>query len=523
MARGRKSVGERLDDLIGVFSPARAARRMAHRNAMRMGATYYKGARQSRLSYNWSTGQESADAAMDGELQTLRDRSRDLNRNNPIAAGVTSTFTANVVGTGIRPQSRVDVRDVPMDEDGARVFQRRAERVWERWSPWASADLRMHIEEIQDLALRQIIESGEFLAVRRALATTQGRPYMLALNAIEPDRLDTPARTADRDIRFGVERNQDDQPVAYHIRQTHPGDTLYTPGASYDYKRVPARDDAGRPIVFHVFPILRPGQTRGIPWFAPVIEYFQHKADYMEAVIVKERVAACFAAFIKKESPYSAALGNAEDTNSDNQRLEGLEPGMLEYLGPGESVEFAKPPESGTSFAEFMQSLLRIIGAALGLPYELVIKDFSETSYSSARAALLQAYRVFRVWQRLLMRHLCQPLWELLLEEAWLRGELEAPGWRRYRWHYTRALWLPPGWEWVDPLKEAKAAELEVRMLHKTRADVAAERGDDWEAKAEQAARERAVMEELGLPWEGMAKPGQAGGGAAAHTDEPGD
>jgi len=508
MATDRKTLGERIDGLVAVFSPERAARRAAHRKAMRQLA-HYRGSRKTRLSYNWATGQESADAAMDGELQTLRDRSRDLNRNNPVAAGLTSTFTSNVVGTGIRPQSRVDARDVRLTPEQARAFQRKAERIWEKWSPWASADLRLHFEEIQDLALRQIIESGEFLAVRRMLSEKQGRPYMLALDVIEPDRLGYPSRTGQKNIRYGVERDDAGKPVAYHIRKTHPGETLYSPNASHEYMRIPARDDNGRPIVFHVFPILRPGQTRGVPWFAPVIEYFEHKASYLEAVLVKERVAACFAAFVRREgNPYDTAVGYAEETNSSGQRLEGIEPGLIEYLETGETIEFGKPPESGTSFAEFMEKLLRVIGAGLGLPYELVIKDFSQTSYSSARAALLQAYRVFRVWQQLLIRHLCQPVWEVLLEEAWLRGELEAPGWERLRWEYTRTLWIPPGWEWVDPLKEAKAAELEIRMLNKTRADVAAERGQDWEAKAEQAAREKAVLEELGLPWEGMPQTG---------------
>lgn len=516
----RKTMGERLDDLVGVFSPAAAARRKAHRQAGKLLSAHFRGARKTRLSYNWVTGQESADAALDGELQTLRDRSRDLNRNNPIAAGITSTFTSNVVGAGIRPQSRVDVRDVPLPQERVRAFQRQAERIWEKWSPWASADLRLHFEEIQELALRQIIESGEFLAVRRMLPEKDGRPYMLALDVIEPDRLEKPSRVDQKDLRFGVERDDMGRPAAYHIRKTHPGETIYSPNASHEHKRVPARDDAGRPIVFHVFPVLRPGQTRGIPWFAPVIEYFQHKADYLEAVLVKERVAACFAAFIKREgNPYDTAVGYAEETNDSGQRLEGLEPGLLEYLEPGESIEFGRPPESGTSFAEFMEKLLRVIGAGLGLPYELVIKDFSKTTYSSARAALLQAYRVFRVHQQLLVRHLCQPVWEVLLEEAYLRGELDAPRWPSLRWEYTRALWIPPGWEWVDPLKEAKAAELEVRMLHKTRADVAAERGHDWEAKAEQAKREKDVFEELDLPWEGMP---QAGGGDESESGTEG-
>jgi lambda family phage portal protein len=212
---------------------------------------------------------------------------------------------------------------------------------------------------------------------------------------------------------------------------------------------------------------------------------------------------------VKTENPYGAASANAATTEND-QRLEALEPGVIEYLGMNQDVTFAKPERPGTTFDQFVQRILRMIGAALGLPYELVLKDFSQTNYSSARAALLQAYRVFQVWQKMVVDHLCQPLWELLLEEAWLRGELTAPGFESRKWEYTRASWIPPGWKWVDPKREAEADKISIEMGLKTRADSCAEQGSDWEEKAEQAAREKAKYEELGLPWEGMS---QGGGG----------
>jgi lambda family phage portal protein len=395
-------------------------------------------------------------------------------------------------------------------------FQKQAERVWTKWASNCDARGKLTFAEIEFLAVRQILEAGEFLSIRRAI--NDDRPYFLALDIMEPDRLDDPPdKRDDPNTRFGITSNDRGRPLTYHIRETHPGDSFRKRDDAYKFTAVKAQDGGGRPNVFHVFPVLRPGQTRGIPFFAPVIEKFKMLADYLEAELVAARVAACFAAFVKTENPYGAATANAATTEND-QRLEALEPGVIEYLGMNQDVTFAKPERPGTTFDQFVQRILRMIGAALGLPYELVLKDFSQTNYSSARAALLQAYRVFQVWQNMIVNHLCQPVYELLLEEAWLRGELTAPGFESQKWEYTRAGWIPPGWRWVDPLKEANADKISIEMGLKTRADSCAEQGQDWEEKAEQAAREKAKYEELGLPWEGMS---QGGGGGQQEDATP--
>ena len=503
-----ESAGNVVDNAISVIAPIYGARRRAARFA----SSYFQGAKSSRLTNNWSTGQESVDSAIYSDLQVLRNRSRDLNRNNPIAAGITDTICTNAIHTGIRPQSRIDADALNLSPEQQAQFQKGAERVWSKWYGSCDARRKSTFSEIEFLAVRQILESGEFLAVRRAI--NDDRPYFLALDVMEPDRLENPPdKRGDPNTKFGITSNDRGQPLVYHIRKTHPGDAFQKRDDAYKFTAVKATDEEGRPNVFHVFPILRPGQTRGIPFFAPVIEKFKMLADYLEAELVAARVAACFAAFVKTENPYGAATANAATTEND-QRLEALEPGMIDYLGLNQDIVFAKPERPGTTFDQFVQRILRMIGAALGLPYELVLKDFSQTNYSSARAALLQAYRVFQVWQKMIVDHLCQPLYELLLEEAWLRGELVAPGFESRQWEYTRAAWIPPGWKWVDPQKESKADEIAVQMGFKSRAEVAAEQGKDWEETAEQAAREKRKYEELGLPWEGMGNKG--GGGQEA-------
>jgi lambda family phage portal protein len=224
---------------------------------------------------------------------------------------------------------------------------------------------------------------------------------------------------------------------------------------------------------------------------------------YVESEWVAARVAACFALFVTKKFPVDAALANYDMTGTtedgDAHRIEKLAPGIIEYLESGEEVQSFSPQRPGGSFEPFIRSAIQFIGAGLGLPYELVLKDFTRTNYSSARAALLEARRAFRRWQQTRIRYICQPTWELLVEEQAIRGELPVRDWEKTKYAYTRALWIPPGWDWVDPLKEAKASAESIAQNLSTHADECSTKGKDWEEVARQRAREKNLYQELGL------------------------
>jgi lambda family phage portal protein len=210
-----------------------------------------------------------------------------------------------------------------------------------------------------------------------------------------------------------------------------------------EFIEIPARNELGRPNVFHLYPVQRSGQTRGVPFFSPVLTYFKDLAEYAEAELVAARIAACFSIFITSEA--SMDLNTGYDRNFQGQFLESLEPGMIRHLLPGESITSFNPQRPSATFEPFVEKMLRAISAALGLPYELVAKDFSKTNYSSARAALLEARRYFKVRQEWLARKLCQPVWEMVLEEAYLRCELGAISFYENKQYWVNASWITPG------------------------------------------------------------------------------
>jgi len=498
----KKTFSDKVDDFIGIFSPLVAARRRYFRFISRQMFGAYRGSEAGRLRGSWTPGGGSADRDLLPELATLRERSRDLVRNDGIASGAVDTITTNIISSGIRPQSTLDRESLKINEDYADQLQKQIEKIWERWVPYADAGERMNFYEIEELSERSRMVNGESIIIPLRLpGSNRKRPYSFALQVVEADRLNTPMDLyADKSVRLGVQIGEYGEPLAYYIRNTHPGDITYATNLGNNslnsFIRYPAFNDLGDPNIFHLYHLKRSGQTRGEPFFAPVLNLFKDRFEYMEAEIVASRVAACFAVFIKKENAYEVSV-NRSSQDSTGKRIEELSPAMVEYLNPGESIESFNPNRPGGTFGLFMERILRDISSGLNIPYEILAKDFSKSNYSNTRAALLEARRFFMMQQRFVADKLGQPVLIALLEEAYLKGELPILDFYRNREAYVRTRWIAPGWQWVDPQKEVAAAVDGINNNISTLAEEMATQGQDWEDTLEQRAREQKKVKEL--------------------------
>ena len=257
--KNQKTISEKItagiDNVISFFSPKAGFKRRMYREAINVSQKFgaYKGASRDRLRSSWIPGGGSADQDLLPELSDIRERSRDLNRNDAHASGITSTMTVNVIGTGIRPQSRVDKEELGIDDKVTEEFQRKAERIWKRWIPYADAGERMDFYEIQQLVDRQILENGEAIIVPLRLEE-KDRPYPLALQLIESDRLNTPPdKKSDKAVRSGVRIGENGEPVSYFIQKTHPGDISHrTREEAMQYIEIQAKGIMGRKNIFHI-------------------------------------------------------------------------------------------------------------------------------------------------------------------------------------------------------------------------------------------------------------------------------
>ena len=489
-----------LDKAISFFSPTRGVERLRSRAILALTGNLfggYRGADTGRLRADWALGRTNTTAPA-WTLQVLRNRTRDLNRNDPVSAGATDTMAINIVGQGLRPQSKLRAAALGITEDKARDLQRQIEGIWETWTHTADSGNRLDFDELQFLALRKIVEDGEILAIP-AMADESWRPLKRVVELIETDRLNAlNARTAVGNTT-GVEVGDRGQPLRYWIS---PVDYKNQVAGAYNITppiAIDALDSQGRPKVIHCFRTVRPGQLRGVPFFAPALTMFKDLADYLEAEVVASRVAACLAIFITREDPAMGAIVNAADDPQSGKRVEAVEPGMISYLAPGEGIHTVDPKRGGETFNAFVEGVLRLIGVSLGLPYELLVKDFSKTNYSSARAALLEGRRQFTTWRHWFGGKFCRPIWELVIEEAYLRGMLDLPDFYENRTEYLRAAWVGGSWGWVDPQKEILASKLAIDFGLSTYSKEVAGQGGEWDELFQQRKREQDRIKELGL------------------------
>jgi len=495
--------GDRVDDVVGIFSPITAARRRYFRHIVQKMFGAYHGAEGGRLRESWIASSGSADQDLLRDLPKLRERSRDLVRNDGIASGAVDTITTNIIGSGISPQSRIDRDMLAIDEEYADKLQKQIEKIWKRWVPFADAGNRLNFYELEELSERSRFTNGESIIIPlRVPKGPRNRPYSFALQAVEPDRLATPTDLAvDRNIRAGVEVGEYGEPKAYYIRKNHPGDFFYSRNGGYTSKnfiRYEALTPQGDLNIFHLYHVKRQGQTRGEPFFSPVLNLFYDRASYMEAEVIAAKVAACFAVFIKKQMAGDVSIARSTtDPNDGDKRIEELYPGLLEYLEPGEEIDTFSPQRPGNTFGMFMERILRDIASGLNIPYEILSKDFSKSNYSNTRAALLEARRFFMMQQRFVADKMGQPTLVYLLEEAYLNGELPILDFYQNRAAYVQTRWIAPGWQWVDPENEVTAAKDSVNGNLSTLADETAAQGGDWEEILEQRARELKKIKDL--------------------------
>ena len=510
-----------LDKAIAIVAPRTALRRMQSRMALTL-AGGYNGASYGRPGLaGWAPRPSDVETDTNYDLPTLRARTRDLSRNAPLASGAINTMVTNVVGTGLSLQPQPDADALGLDEETAEQWADDTLREFKLWAEATACDVTrtQNFYGLQSLVFRSALESGDTITLLPSVKRL-GQPYSLALQVVEADRLCNPGFVQDtQKISAGIELDQYGAPLAYHICQRHPGSLLRR--SDFKWDRVTAYgSSSGRRNIIHLFERRRPGQTRGVPVLAPVIEPLKQLQRYTDAELQAAVISGMFSVFIKMDSEAfhdmfdpdgkSAYLNSAMgwDGTLNGGTLDGG--GKVVNLLPGESVESTNPGRPNALFDPFVQAIVRQIGVALELPFEVLIKHFT-ASYSAARAALLDAWRFFRGRRDWLASNFCQPVYEAWLEEAVAIGRISAPGFfadPAIRRAWCAAVWIGDGPGSIDPAKEVTAAKERIALGISTRAaESILHDGVDWRSKNRQLAIEERERKEAGL---GSAIPSEA-------------
>jgi lambda family phage portal protein len=371
----------------------------------------------------------------------------------------------------------------------------------------------LNFNGMTQLVFRSALENGEAIALPLWIARPDSQ-FKTCLQLVESDRLRNPWGTqnfwglgATPNLIAGIEKDDYGRPVAYWIQKAPlylNGWMLQMPVNAYDFERIPAETSWGRKQVLHMHVKERIGQTRGRPILTPVIEQFRMLDSYerteLQSAIVNALIAGTIETPLDPQTLTDLVGGDPNKyIQAKNEYRVQLEGGTFIPLYPGDKMQPFLPARPAAQFSAFVESVSRQIGVALGLPYELLIKDFSKTNYSSARAALLEAWRFFSVRRAWLAASWAGPVYRLWLEEAVNAGLVDAPNFYENQAYYCRSKWIGMGKGWVDPVKEAEAAQLRMQSMLSTLEKECAEQGEDWNEVIEQRALENARLEELGL------------------------
>ncbi len=461
--------------------------------------------------FNAPSGSSHED--IDFNNYTLRQRSRMLYMAAPVATSAIKTNRTNVVGVGLRLKSRIDREVLGLTPEQAEEWQKTTEwefNLWAKDKRACDATGMNNFYGLQQLALVSWLLSGDCIGLIKQYPVTRLLPYSLRVHLIESDRIATPGgygsggsvtyttgRNPDNGntIYDGVEVDSNGMVVAYHIRSNYPFE-LGAPTTTW--ARVLAyQEHTGLPNVLHIIDTERPDQYRGVSYLAQVIEPLLQIRRYTESELMAAVVESFYTAFIKTEAPTDENPFNQTDPDVPGEPKGpndySMGPGQVNVMAPGESVEFANPTHPNGSFDKFVAAISAQVGAALEVPADLLLKQFN-SSYSASRAALLEAWKAFKMRREWLADDFCRPCYEVWMSEAVARGRIYAPGFfdnPTIRAAYLGSEWLGPSQGQLDPVKEITAEILACSEGFSTHEQSTIRlNGGQWDANVEQLQRE---------------------------------
>lgn len=503
-----------LDKVIEWVSPQRGVARLQARvqTAMLSGGGFTGASRSKRSMSAWNAPALTADAALIPDLPVLRERSHDLARNNPLATGAINTAVTRVVGTGLALHPAIDIEVLGITREQADEWQDTTKRRWCMWAErnWCDASRKQNFYGLQSLAWRSMLEGGDCFALQAMLEDPRA-PSELAIKLLEAERCVNPRGEIDTArVCGGVQMNEDGAALRYHFLREYTG-PIYgqaLTGAGDWIDAVGAQ--SGRRNVLHIMDPRRIGQTRGMPYLAPVLEAFGQLGRYTEGEIAAAVLNAFFAVAIKHPSgeglsPLESAMDGTTGSAGEvtGKPWDGtLTNGLAVDLTPGAEIASIDPGRPNVNFDPFVQAILRQIGVALELPFEILVKHFT-SSFTAARAALLDLWLFVRKSRDLLEAQFCQPVYEEWLRLEVASGRIAAPGFFsdalvRHAW--CNATWTGDAMGVLNPQQEIAASEKAIELKLTTRARESMLRdGSNWEDTIEQLGREEEAIKAAGL------------------------
>lgn len=433
---------------------------------------------KKRNFIGWVSESKTADEDITTHLPELRERSRDLYVSGGISSGAINKIVTNVVGSGLQLNSQIDHEYLGITREQASIIERQIEREFNLWAnDKYNCDIAAscNFYEMQALAFLSLLMSGDCF-ILLPFYKRPGNLYQLKMQLIESDRVTDPSFIDfEADILQGIECDQYGAAIAYYIKQR-----MKPNAVQQKYQKVDAYTKSGRPNILHLRTMERPEQRRGIPLLSNIIEQVKQLSRYNGAELDAAVLSAFFTVFIKKSADeddeatagqYKTPLGDDDSIDDSAPENIKLSSGGVVPLDPGEDISIANPGRPNQQFDAFTTAIIRQIGMAIEVPYEVLVQHF-QSSYSASRAAILQAWQMFKKRRKWLVDNFCMPVYKEWMTEAVLLGRLKLSGF--FNDPLAQQAWLGANFYGasmpeIDPEKAVRASTLRINEALSTR------------------------------------------------------
>lgn len=440
------------EQALAAVSPARALARARNRMALAAITARYDAATSGNRAPRGRNQRSDANGAAQ-RRDIIANVARDLARNSPFGVRVPQVITNNVVGDGIIPKV------IGLSTKGQQRAREKLMSVMRAHFDTVAcdADGLLNLYGLQRLACDTLVRDGEVLIRRRRRTILDGLPVPFQMQVMETDFL---SKDNDGDLKNGnhvlngVEFSPIGKRVAYYLYDKHPGDFSRWNRRNLSVRRVDASE------IIHVFRVDRPGQQRGVSWLAPVVMVLNDLGDYMDAQLLRQKIAAAFAGFIRRAESDGVATQEQVDA-----RFASISPGRIEVLGEGEDLVFSNPP-SVDGLEPSVRTYLRAAAVGAGITYEALTGDLSQVNFTSGRMGRMEMNANVSSWQWLLMMpQMMAPI------GAWFMEGYQIAYPNHVLPKGAGIGWVPPRIQMVDPAREIPA------LVKKMRAGLASWQG----------------------------------------------
>lgn len=493
------------------MDPSRSSRPVA--------LSVFEAAQRNRLNGDWQARTVGPNVGL-YDMATLNARARQASRDDWSGASMRRANRRNVIGTGITPRSRPRMgKDTPKKvQDAMRAFAERADLRFARWARNKNLVDREGRKNLRNMLGLQVDESfiaGNGFIVISIDATRPRHQNPLVLQMFEVEQLakelDTDGGRDGNRIQGGVEIDDTGRPIRYWVHlNDHPLEKVSSK---------PVAIDAGR--VLHLSEQSRVGETLGVTRLSAVLVKMWRNTQYDGDVHSANRKGAFLGMSIETdaaggpftdgppavgtgdsgESGYSSdAASRALDWGSNREVY--FEPGMLPVLNPGEKINTHDPQQNGADYNAYMPRQIAQVAAGAGFSASAVSRSFTEGSYGSIRAAMLDDWKEFDSGQLDVADTSLRPIWQMFHMLDLLRGNNTAPGFfedPELAEDYLEVEIMPPPRDWIDPAKDSVGMKIKMDYLMTNHGTEANRMGQDWRENFREIHEQRELAKQLGF------------------------